>query len=144
MGFLGLRGVGSAAVSVALLAGCAAAAPAVGPVMSTVIPVGGVPLSHYGLSHGPAGFSLPAGLPVSSSIDQPNVVTLLISGTGPGTDVPGYLRPLLPGLGYRITGDAHNAMTFASADWEGAWTCSDVLCGFTLRNLKAAPVKRGG
>ena len=138
--------VALAAALALALSGCGATTPAATttatPTPASIsVPPGGELLRDYGLSNAPANLAVPAGLVISGTVDQPNVVTLVT--TSVNADVPGFLRDRLAGWGYRIEADANGSIIFTNDAWEGAWTCSSTECGLTVRNLLAAPVKRG-
>lgn len=123
------------------LSGCGAAAGAgsssgspapVAPVASASLPAGGALLTDAGITHGPAGFSVPAGLVVDKVIDQSNVVTLIMDDTQ-GARLEAYLRANLAAMGFQITGDVPGSLLFAAPGWEGAYTSGGGIAGLTLR-----------
>jgi hypothetical protein len=100
----------------------------------TVAP--GITLRQLGFENGPLDeFSVPAGSVVSTSVDQPNVVTLVLSLPSPQT-VEDYLRATLPGKGFTIgvRGTAGGgAMTFAGNGWTGGFTATATTSAIVLR-----------
>ncbi len=70
-------------------------------------------------------FSIPRGALFVTAVDQPNVVTLVLSAPSP-TDVAGYLRTALPANGFRLTADdpAARTLTFTGRGWDGTFTAS--------------------
>lgn len=95
----------------------------------------GVTLRQLGFENGPLdAFSLPKDVVVSTSVDQPNVVTLVLARPSPRT-VEGYLRTTLPEEGFTI--DARSvgggAMTFAGNGWTGGFTGTGATSAIVLR-----------
>lgn len=120
------------------LGGCshpAATAPA-SPSASSVAPTPGdstsVPLTVYGITDGPADFRLPAGLVVLDTMDQPNVVTLVLNPDS-AASVADWLRRALPASGYHVDAAGDNSVVFHGAAWSGAFTADARLAGLTLR-----------
>lgn len=111
----------------------AAPPPAPGPRPSAApIPPGGRVLTAFGINNGPPGFSLPASTRGIIDIDDPKVVTLIISV--PEADQVGdYLRANLPGQGYRISGEAPGSLVFEGPGYRGALTSSGEVTALTLR-----------
>lgn len=97
-----------------------------------VVPDDGARLASFGIKNGPATFSLPSGLTYSDVIDQPNVVTLVLSPTQ-AADALAYLDRNLAGMGFTVDGVAADAITFTGPIWSGALTFSDQVGALTLR-----------
>jgi hypothetical protein len=112
-----------------LLGGCAhtdgglIAVPPSTPAVSTA-PVGGELLTQIGIKQGPDGFSIPKDLPVNYHVDQSNTVSIVTTVSG-GDELVGYLRDNLAAMGFTITGDANESLTFTAPGWTGAVTVSD-------------------
>ena len=114
---------------VALLGGCSAPVrpelPAAAPTSASVrVPSDGATLRDLGVSNGPVtAFSLPRTVLISTSVDQPNGVTLVLSRPSPDA-VAGYLRRALPQAGFEVTGDnqATATLTFTGYGWHGSFT----------------------
>jgi hypothetical protein len=113
----------------ALLGACSAPVrpdlPTAAPTSVAVrVPSDGRTLRDLGLSNGPVtAFSLPRTVVVSTNIDQPNGVTLVLSSPSPST-IAGYLRRALPEAGFVVTGDnqATATLTFTGYGWHGSFT----------------------
>ncbi|SER59439.1 hypothetical protein SAMN05443377_10391 [Propionibacterium cyclohexanicum] len=97
-------------------------------------PMPGVTLSSLGFMHGPAGFTVPAGLDLRDRVDQSNVVTLVVPAAQ-GQGLLDYLNASLPALGYTVTARSADSLIFEAPGWQGAFTMSDALAGLTLRRL---------
>lgn len=123
----------SAALS---LAGCAATDPLAGaattPSVAVSVPSGGVPLSAFGIKNGPAWFSVPAGIQVQYSVDQINVVTLVLNQVD-GQAVHSYLGQNLTAMGTQVHARSADSLLFTGSGWQGALTISDGEAGLTLR-----------
>lgn len=96
----------------------------------------GVSLASLGFLHGPDGFTVPVGLDVRQSVDQSNVVTLVVPADQ-GDELLGYLAASLPATGFTITARSADSLIFEAPDWQGAFTMSDSLAGLTLRRLNS-------
>lgn len=125
-------------IGVLVLGGCshpAATAPA-SPSASSMPAAPGdstsVGLNVYGITHGPGDFRLPAGLVVLDTMDQPNVVTLVL-GPDAGTFLADWLRQHLPDAGYRVDAAGHGSVVFHGSTWSGSFTSDTRLAGLTLR-----------
>ena len=84
----------------------------------------GLTLRQLGFANGPLNaFSLPSQLQLATRVDQPNVVTVVLSGPSPEV-VESYLRATLPGEGFTIDAQATTgeAMTFTGHGWTGGFT----------------------
>lgn len=122
-------------VAAALVTGCSAAPPDSSTSSSappSAAPRGGELLGARGIKHGPRGFSLPDDLIALRTIDQPNVVTLVLN-PGDGPRVQGYLLEHAPAMGLTHVVSAEGSMTFLVDGWDGALTTSPDLAGLTLR-----------
>lgn len=81
-------------------------------------------MRQLGFSNGPLdAFTLPSGLEISTRVDQPNVVSVVLAGPSPAV-VEDYLRAVLPQQGFTIDARAADgqAMTFAGHGWTGGFT----------------------
>ncbi len=95
----------------------------------------GLTLRQLGFDNGPLdAFSLPRDSVISTAVDQPNVVTIVLAGPSPQT-VEGYLRDTLPRQGFIIEAraDAGQAMTFDGNGWSGAFTGTGATSAIVLR-----------
>ncbi|HEY5981147.1 MAG TPA: hypothetical protein VIT41_16090 [Microlunatus sp.] len=95
----------------------------------------GLTLRQLGFENGPLDeFSLPSDLRVSTAVDQPNVVTIVLARPSPQT-VEAYLRATLPDEGFSIDAraDTGQAMTFAGHGWTGAFTGTGATSAIVLR-----------
>jgi hypothetical protein len=79
-------------------------------------------------------FTLPADAVISTSVDQPNVVTIVLARPSPQT-VQDYLRATLPGEGFTIDAraTAGAAMTFEGNGWTGGFTGTAATSAIVLR-----------
>jgi hypothetical protein len=113
----------------ALVGGCSAPVrpelPSAPPTSVTVaIPQDGVSLKAVGVTNGPGdAFSLPRDVVISTRVDQPNGVTVVLSSPS-AQDIATYLRKTLPTTGFMITADSQSsaAMTFTGYGWQGSFT----------------------
>lgn len=114
-------------------AGCSSPQP-VEPAasFSFQLPSDGVLAEQAGIENAPDGFSLPKGLTVSDLVDQPNVVTF-ITDVENAQKLEQYLINNLDKMGFTITGQAPGSLVFERDGWQGAFTTSDEIAGFTLR-----------
>lgn len=97
--------------------------------------VSGITLRQLGFRNGPRDeFSLPSDLVLATSVDQPNVVTLVLARPSPQT-VADYLRATLPANGFTIgaRAEAGQALTFAGHGWTGAFTGTGTTTAIVLR-----------
>lgn len=124
-----------------LLAGCqGAAGPAATgtrPSVPSSIPADATTLADRGFVHGPGELLLPAGLSITSRIDQPNVVTLTMPTTD-GDVLEQWFTTRLPD-GWVVEAARGSSVLFHGPDqdgarWEGATTCSEQTCALTLRH----------
>ena len=117
-----------------LLTGCSATAPGLNPNPSpsasatAVIP--GTPLSTFA-ENGPRPFSLPDVSPLDV-IDQPNVVTLILTSSD-GKLAHDHLLENLAAMGFEIIGTSSDSLVFENPGWEGALTTANELSALTLR-----------
>jgi hypothetical protein len=108
-----------------------ASAPASSPTAS----MSGLTLRQLGFENGPLDeFSLPSDLVVSTAVDQPNVVTIVLAGPSPQT-VEDHLRATLPNEGFTIDAraDAGEALTFEGNGWTGGFTGTGATSAIVLR-----------
>ena len=124
------------ALATAVLAGCSAAPGEPERSSSAVAsaPGGGQLLSERGIAHGPAGFAVPKDLVITRTIDQPNVVTLVIERREAQRTLD-YLRMHAAALGLTDVRTGNGSMTFRVGEWEGGFTTSTDIAGLTLRKV---------
>ena len=111
----------------------ATSAPSVSPTATPT--VSGLTLRQLGFSNGPLDqFSLPSELQVSTRVDQPNVVTIVLAGPSPEV-IEDYLRATLPTEGFAIDAQAADgqAMTFEGHGWSGGFTGTGPNSAVVLR-----------
>lgn len=92
-------------------------------------------LRQIGFENGPVDeFSLPRELVITTRVDQPNVVTIVLARPSPET-VEDYLRATLPDAGFTIDAraDTGQAMTFEGNGWTGAFTGTISTSAIILR-----------
>jgi hypothetical protein len=95
----------------------------------------GLTLRQLGFENGPLDeFSLPSDVVITTSVDQPNAVTLILSSPSPAT-VEAYLRATLPELGFTIDVRATEgqAMRFRGNGWTGGFTGTGATSAVVLR-----------
>jgi hypothetical protein len=95
----------------------------------------GLTLRELGFENGPLDeFTLPADAVISTSVDQPNVVTIVLARPSPQT-VEDYLRATLPDAGFTIDARAAAgaAMTFKGNGWTGGFTGTAATSAIVLR-----------
>ncbi|MVA76455.1 hypothetical protein GC722_10530 [Auraticoccus sp. F435] len=132
------RRLAAGALLLAVLAtGCSASEPAPAPAptpTATATPAGdGRSLRQLGLSHGPVdAITLPATVTVLERVDQANVVTLVLAAED-GVPTAEHLVATLPAAGFEVTASVPGSLTFTGQGWEGAFTTSPEVSGFTLR-----------
>ena len=95
-------------------------------------PGGGQLLRQRGITHGPVNFALPAGITITRTIDQPNVVTLVFL-PGDGPTVLDYLTRHAATLGLVDLVSGDDALVFTVEGWDGGFTTSSEIAGLTLR-----------
>lgn len=95
------------------------------PTTSASTPADGVSLRDLGFKNGPTDrLSVPRGVVLATSADQPNAVTLVINE--PSAKVlSDYLRRTLPAAGFMIDSDLGTTITFSGYGWSGSFTGSD-------------------
>jgi hypothetical protein len=99
------------------------------------VPTDGVTLADMGFTNGPReSFSLPRTVVVTTRVDQPNTVTLVL-GPPPPAEVAGYLRRALPAAGFAITADDQvgTTLTFLGNGWAGSFTGTGSASAVSLR-----------
>lgn len=86
-----------------------------------------------GFTYGPLGsFSLPRTVAISTRVDQPNAVTVVMAAPSLSS-LADYLRRALPAGGYVITAqDPAGTMTFTGQGWTGSVTGGDGVAAVTL------------
>lgn len=84
------------------------------------------------MRNGPRGFSLPADVVATRTIDQPNVVTFVFTAHD-GPTVFDYLEANQRALGLTDVVAQNGSMTFRVDGWEGGFTTADQISGLTLR-----------
>ncbi|WP_152363168.1 hypothetical protein [Microlunatus speluncae] len=105
------------------------------PTASPSIPLDGVSLKALGFEHGPVDrLSLPRGLSLTTSADQPSAVTLVISRPA-AAELADYLRRTLPPAGFKIDSDLGETFTFTGFGWTGSFTGSGSSSALVLRPL---------
>ncbi|BAK34362.1 hypothetical protein MLP_13480 [Microlunatus phosphovorus NM-1] len=95
----------------------------------------GLTLRQLGFNNGPLDeFSLPSNLQISTRVDQPNVVTIVLASPSPEL-IEDYLRATLPQEGFTIDARAAagQAMTFAGHGWTGGFTGTGANSAVVLR-----------
>jgi hypothetical protein len=88
------------------------------------LPDDGISLNQIGFHNGPINaFSLPKSAVITTSVDQPNGVTLVFGSPSP-VALAGYLRRALPETGFVVTQDdpATATLTFTGYGWHGSFT----------------------
>lgn len=92
-------------------------------------------MASLGFEHGPIGsFSLPRSAVISTRVDQPNAVTVVLSA--PSTSaIARYLSRALPLTGYRVTAatPSATAIIFTGYGWEGSFTGTAQTAAIALR-----------
>lgn len=100
---------------------------------STALPQGAVSLATLGFVNGPkADVFVPDGAEISYRIDQPNVVTMIFSAPS-GGELVAFYSASLPARGFVVTGSSEDSLTFTRPGWEGSFTSTAEVSGFTLR-----------
>jgi hypothetical protein len=121
-------------------AGPSTSTPAASPSQSPTPTAGptvevGPTLRQLGFENGPLDeLTLPAGAVLSTSVDQPNAVTIVLARPSPQT-VEDYLRTTLPDEGFTVdqTAVAGSAMTFEGNGWKGGFTGTAATSAIVLR-----------
>lgn len=137
-----LRGVALALGLTVALTGCAAGSlPDVpspgppGPTPTVSTPSDGVSLAALGFENGPVDrVFVPFGAQVSSRVDQPNNVTIVMIFP-PATELAAFYRRTATGAGFALTGDdaATATLTFAGFGWTGTFTGDAQASALLLR-----------
>jgi hypothetical protein len=94
------------------------------PAATASVPADGLSLRGYGFTNGPVdAFSLPRDVTVSTRVDEPSGVTVVLSYPSASL-VAAYLRRTLPRTGFVVTADARSgaALTFTGYGWTGSFT----------------------
>ncbi|SEP96228.1 hypothetical protein SAMN05421756_10275 [Microlunatus flavus] len=127
---------------VVVLAGCGAARrpdiPVPPPPAATApveAPSDGVSLSALGFTYGPVDrVFVPVGAQVSSRVDQPDNVTVVLTAP-PAADLLAFYRRTAAANGFAVTADAPAArtLTFAGFGWAGTFTGDDRASALLLR-----------
>lgn len=135
------RRLPAAAVGVVLalgaLAGCSAAAPPSRPAPSSAQPAPSfgpdvVTLAELGFRNGPVDrVPLPAGVRLAERIDQPNVVTIVITAP-PGEEFIAFLADRLPEAGFEVRAASASGIVFSGFGWDGGATAGEATA-LTLR-----------
>ena len=123
------------------LAGCAAPRPdipvppspaATAPVQ---VPVDGVSLSALGFTYGPVDrVFVPIGAQVTSRVDQPDNVAVVLTAPSPA-DLLTFYRRTAAANGFDVTADdaATSTLTFAGFGWTGTFTGDERASALLLR-----------
>ena len=137
-----LRGLVVTGALATVLAGCGAAprpdVPTPPPAASTApvqVPSDGVSLSALGFSYGPVDrVFVPVGAQVSSRVDQPNNVTVVLTAPS-AADLLAFYRRTALANGFRVTADdaATSTLTFGGFGWSGTFTGDDRASALLLR-----------
>lgn len=109
--------------------------PSPTPTLTPTPTLSGLTLRQLGFTNGPLdSFSLPNNLQLSTRVDQPNVVTVVMISPSPET-VENYLRATLPEEGFTIDAQAAagEAMTFTGHGWTGGFTGTGANSAVVLR-----------
>lgn len=131
-----LRRVVIAVIACLALAGCSAGgiSPEPTPTPVVVTPDTGGPLTGRGYHNYPAGLVwLPDGVSLTYTADQPNVL-IAMGPIGEARAVQDYLTATLPGLGWRITATADDALMFTQGQWRGAFVRGVDSWALTVRD----------
>lgn len=115
--------------------GAPSVTPGATPTATPSATLAGLTLRQLGFENGPLEeFSLPGDLAISTRVDQPNLVTVIVSRPSPQT-IEDYLRATLPGEGFTIDARAGTgaAMTFAGHGWTGGFTGTRGTSAIVLR-----------
>ncbi|MFT8395711.1 hypothetical protein [Propionibacterium sp.] len=91
-------------------------------------------LASLGFLHAPENFSVPGGLYLQQTVDQSNVVTLVVPEEQ-GAELLNHLEATLPTEGFTITARSADSLIFSAPGWQGAFTMSDQVAGLTLRRV---------
>lgn len=105
------------------------------PAATVAVPQDGVTLATLGFRNGPVdAFSLPRDVSLSTRVDEASGVTVVL-GYPSASAVVAYLRRVLPGSGFVITGDSRTgaALTFTGYGWSGSFTGTGDVSAVSLR-----------
>ena len=105
------------------------------PTATVEVPADGLTLRSLGVTNGPVdAFTLPRDVVVSTRVDLPSGVTVVLSSP-PAVEVGEYLRRTLPGTGFVVTADdpAGAALTFTGYGWQGSFTGTGDSSAVTLQ-----------
>lgn len=124
-------GIAAAVLALALagVTGCSAAPPPEGNGTSTVAPTanaqdGGLTLDELGWTNGPAAqVSLPERVQVTQRVDQPNVITAVLTAPDAAT-IADWLTRTLPAGGFTVTDHNDSAVLFVGHGWSGSFSSS--------------------
>lgn len=129
---------GIAAVVLALplagVTGCSAAPSPTGNSRGAANPApnvqdGGVTLDDLGWTNGPAAqVSLPAKVQVSQRVDQPNVITAVLTAPDAATTAD-WLTRTLPDGGFTVTDHNEKAVLFVGHGWSGSFASTPAGSG---------------
>lgn len=119
-----------------LLSGCAATGGEIdvrpSPMPSVEVPEGAATLAQLGLTNGPTNFYLPADLKADDVIDQPNVVTFVLT-PAEGKRVITFLAEHAEAMGWGLIGSTDDAVVMSEMAWRAEATTSDTQAALTLR-----------
>lgn len=126
-----------------VLAGCGAEPRPVPPAPSpsspaptAAVPADGLPLRAFGYTSGPLdAFSLPRSTVLTTSVDQPDNVTAVLSAPS-AAELAAYLRRALPAAGFTVTAGAEGtgaSLTFTGRGWSGSVTGAEGAAAVVLR-----------
>jgi hypothetical protein len=138
-----LRGVVASALVAFALTGCGAGgvlpnsseASSPAPTAAVSLPADGVSLSALGFENGPVDrVFVPVGAQVSSRVDQPNNVTVVLTAP-PAADLLAFYRRTAVTNGFTVTADdaATTTLTFAGFGWTGTFTGDAQASALLLR-----------
>lgn len=94
--------------------------------------MGGESLRTLGFTHGPDAFTVPVGTVLTTSADQSQQVTLVISSPAPA-DVSAYLLRALPQTGFTIGRQQADAIEFSGHGWTGSFVATGAVSAVTLQ-----------
>ena len=115
--------------------GSAASAPAPAPTPTVALPADGVSLSALGFTTGPVDrVFVPIGAQVSSRVDQPNNVTVVMTSP-PAAELTAFYRRTTAANGFTLTADdpATTTLTFTGFGWTGTFTGDSQASALLLR-----------
>jgi len=103
--------------------------------VTPTVPSDGVSLRGLGFEYGPAQFTVPSGAVLTTSADQPQQVTLVISSPAPA-EVTDYLLRTLPATGFTVGRRDATAIEFSGHDWRGSYLVTGRVCAVTLQPVR--------